>query len=299
MVRLPSAHWCQTPPLQSQCETPGELFTLFVSAPFHLTGGSSAADTQRLKVLLDQLCFFFFLTETTSELQWSKLNATVVPWIQISNGETFFLIFPSSSCLHVSRREVLAAFPPVRSDFTAPPPSEQPYGREINYHLMTLRGQSGRVTSWKLVIGSLRQCYNSVLAVFNVSGQIVLSPAVTAAARTNTGSDGLLILLLQHGKFLLFFCFFGGATQRQRQVGNWLYLFEKSGYLLLLQVSGEAGGRTMTEFSCLISPSTGQSSEQLQKTIERRPGRGGWKKKIIRMLAHWQRNTLKLPLGCP
>lgn len=227
MVRLPSAHWCQTPPLQPQCETPGELFTLFVSAPFHLTGGGSAADTQRLKVLLDQRCFFFF---------WLKLPLSCSDrnLMQLSGEPTFFIIyllrvvalsdeksalntnfqwrnffsffFPSSSCLHVSRREVLAAFPPVRSDFTAPPPSEQPYGREINYHLMTLRGQSGRVTSWKLVIGSLRRCYNSVLAVFNVSGQIVLSPAVTAAARTNTGSDGLLILLLQHSKFLLFFC---------------------------------------------------------------------------------------------
>lgn len=92
MVRLPSAHWCQTPPLQPQCETPGELFTLFVSAPFHLTGGGSAADTQRLKVLLDQRCFFFFLTETTSELQWSKLNATV------GGAYFFYYLFASSGC---------------------------------------------------------------------------------------------------------------------------------------------------------------------------------------------------------
>lgn len=62
--------------------------------------------------------------------------------------------------------------------------------REINYYLMALRRQSGYVSTWKLVIGSLRRCNNLVLAVLDVSGQIVLSPAVTAAAGSGTGSDG-------------------------------------------------------------------------------------------------------------
>lgn len=57
-VRLPLAHWCQSPPLQPQCETFGELFTLLVSAPSHLTGSGSTTDTWRSKVLLDRWYVF-------------------------------------------------------------------------------------------------------------------------------------------------------------------------------------------------------------------------------------------------
>lgn len=62
--------------------------------------------------------------------------------------------------------------------------------------------ESHCVTSWKLVISSLCCCYNLVLAVFNVSVQIVLSLEVMAGEKKLYRDWRSLILFLSSGEIL-------------------------------------------------------------------------------------------------
>lgn len=105
------------PSLQPPCETSGELFTLLVSFSFHLTGwGSGTTDTQQSKVPLHSFSlyfFFLFLNETTSELQWSKLNATFWGW-----GYFFlYYLFASSGCTLRWKKCIQYKFPIKRLFF--------------------------------------------------------------------------------------------------------------------------------------------------------------------------------------
>lgn len=189
-VHLSSASWCQTLVTTPLWDFWGAFHTsCFFSCSLNRRQWQQHRWYPAVRGPAGLAAFFFFpsfLTETTSELQWSNPNATFgrvyflflfassgrtlrwkkcFVWIEISSGYTFFIIIQVLSVYVCWGRKCWQHFIKSVQLCRSQPPNNHTGRCEINYFLMTLRRQSVHVTSWLLAL-----CAGAIIwSVFNVS----------------------------------------------------------------------------------------------------------------------------------